>query len=275
LEDGAMKVSMAILVLFCTVRMADGATLEELIAKSLAVQAEVTGIENEMDDATAAEQVRLNELSGMLYQLKKPPMDDETIARYRQSIESYKRRIAEYEARLAMGQIKDPKVREEKRQEIEAEKKEAEARMQQKKAPFRERIETARPNDRKLNEAFEAALRKFCRTPGGPFQGCVPAPGHANVDSGFVAWRWNDADGTQAAWAHLRLREKPEVPANASKVAGKHYVSSHINNSMWVWAGHFKICFVMSKKDWQGKEKMPGAIQQFIDLDGLATVKGE
>ncbi len=49
-------------------------------------------------------------------------------------------------------------------------------------------------------------------------------------------------------------------------------VTSHSNGSIWGWAGHFQVRFIMAKKEWQGKENVAEAVKAFVDLKGLAEI---
>ena len=115
-------------------------------------------------------------------------------------------------------------------------------------------------------------MEKYCLTPAQRYGEVAGSRVSAIPSDNLISYRWNDANRKQVAWAHLRLRDKPAIRPEARKLDDTYYVTTNMDRSIWLWAGHFHICFVMSKKEWQGKDNVAEALKAFIDLKGLAEI---
>jgi hypothetical protein len=249
-----------------------GADVNELVRRSLKAYTEKEAIGAEMRKATANESARMSALWSAISALKKPAPDAEKVKGYEHSMEYARTQIAMYELLIELAKITDPAKRAEKLKEVEAERKTIREKQRELGKPFNDRIsELGRAADADA-KAFDDAMKAYCLTPGGEFKGAVPKSTRATPSDAFISYNWNDADGKQVAWAHLRLRDKPETRKDAKLLDGKHAITSHSGSSMWVWVGHFKVAFIMSKKEWQSKEMIAKAVKAFIDLDGLAKL---
>ena len=138
--------------------------------------------------------------------------------------------------------------------------------------PFDEEIEQVKRIAPEKAAAYKKAMEKYCLIPRKGYEEVAKMSVSTSFGGTIISCFWKDAKGKQVAWSHVRLREKPSTSSGARKLDDTYSVTSHSDSSIWVWAGHFHICFVMSKKEWQGKDNVAEALKAFIDLKGLAEI---
>jgi hypothetical protein len=233
--------------------------IDDLACESLNVYKQVAAINAEMETAAGKEGNRIKEIEKLLKELNPEIIQEYTrqIQQYTAQIEDLKKRIVVLERKIEEVRNTDPNERADEATRLEAEAKKLRAREREISKPFNEKIDELKQQVLDKEGPFEEAMRQFCLIPGGAYSDVTRADASATFNSAF---------------AHLRLRDKRSVPLGARMLDDTWYISNHSNNGIWVWAGHFHICFVMSRKDWQGKGNVAEAVKHFIDLKGLAKI---
>jgi hypothetical protein len=247
--------------------------VNDLAGESLKVYKQVEAIQAEMNAATSKERERIREIESMQKELSPEIVLEYTrqIKQYEEQIEDLKKRIVGLERKIKEVRNADPNERAAKAAKLDAEAKKLRTRERELAKPFDEQIEQLKRVAPEKKAAFNKAMEKYCLVPGKQY-GEVTDTG-ATFGGSIISYWWKDANkGKRVAWAHLRLRDRPPIPTGARMLDDACYISNHSNNSIWVWAGHFHICFVMNRRDWQGKENVAEAVKQFIDLKGLAKI---
>lgn len=248
--------------------------VDELAAESLSIHKQVETIQAEMDAATSKERKRIQEIESVLKELSPEIVLEYTrqIKQYEEQIESLKKRIADLERKIEEVRNTDPNELTAKAAKLDAEAKKLRTTEQEIAKPFKNKISELEQSVLDKKTAFNEVIKQFCMIPGEAYP--EVAKNHSNVQfhRAFISYRWINTNGKQVAWAHLRLRDKPAISSGAKMLDDTYYIQSSSGNSIWVWAGHFNVCFVISKKEWQGKEKVAEAVKHFIDLKSLAKI---
>lgn len=249
--------------------------VNDLAAESLKVYKQVEAIQAEMNAATSKERKRIREIESMQKELSPEIVLEYTrqIKQYEEQIEGLKKRISGLERKIKEVRNADPNERAAKTAKLDAEVKKLRTKERELAKPFGEQIEQLKRVAPEKKAAFNKAMEKYCLVPGKQYGEVTDTHANATFGGSIISYSWKGANkGKQLAWAHLRLRDKPTIPAGAKMLDGTYYVSSHSGRSIWLWAGHFHVCFVMGKKNWQGKENLAEAVKHFIDLKGLAKI---
>ena len=194
------------------------------------------------------------------------------IQQYTEQIEELKKKIADLQRKIDEVQKADPEQTKAEEARLEAEAIELRTREQELAKPFDEQIEQLKRIGPDKKAAYNEAMKKYCLIPGKQYGEVTASAANAGFGGSIISYRWKDAKGRQVAWAHLRFRDKPVIRPGTRKLDGTYYVTTHSDHSIWLWAGHFHIAFVMSKKEWQGKEELADVVKLFLDLKGLAEI---
>jgi hypothetical protein len=249
--------------------------VNDLAAESLKLYKQVEAINAEKEAAAGKERKRIKEIEKLLRELNPEIIQKYTrqIQQYTAQIEDLKRRIADLEHKIEKVKNADPESRRAEKARLETQISELRAREREIARPFNDRIEDLKRTTPEKKAAYQKAMEKYCLIPGKQYGEVIGTHVSATLGDSIILYRWNSGDRNQVAWAHLRLRDKPVIlHPSAKKLDDTYYVTSHSDSSIWLWAGHFQICFVMCKEEWQGKEKIAEAIKHFVDLKGLAKI---
>jgi len=248
--------------------------VNELAAESLAVYKSVEEISAQQKEATREQSRRIKEIESRLKELTPGIIEtyNSRIQNYTAEIELLREKIAELRRKIDEFKKADTEQTKAEEARLEAEAGELRAREQEIGKPFDEQIEQLKRIAPDKKAAFSKAMEKYCLIPGQRYGEVTGSRAGATFGGSIIPYRWRDVKGKQVAWAHLRLRDKPVIRPGARKLDDTYYVTSQTTGSIWLWAGHFHICFVMSKEEWQGKEKVAEAVKLFIDLKGLAGI---
>jgi hypothetical protein len=90
---------------------------------------------------------------------------------------------------------------------------------------------------------------------------------------GFYACHFEDAQGENQVWTHIRLEQTPELKNSDGLLDGKYPISSLGTVSIWFKVGYFKIVVHANNKEWQSKETVQALAKAMFDLEGLASLK--
>lgn len=248
--------------------------VNDLAAESLGVYKRVEEIKAQRNEATREQGESIRQIESRLNELRPSIIEkyNSRIKNYTVEIELLKKKIAELQRKIDEFKNTDPEQRKAEESRLEAELGEVRAREQQLGKPFDDKIEQLKRIAGDKRAAFSKAIEEYCLIPGQQYGEVSGSSVSATFGDGLISCRWNDANRKQVAWAHIRLRDKPVVRPGVRKLDDTYYVTTHSDSSIWLWAGHFQICFVMSKQEWQGKERLAEAVKQFIDLKGLAMI---
>jgi len=248
--------------------------VDDLAAESLKVYKQVAAINAEMETAAGKERKRIKEIEKLLNELNPEIVQEYTreIQQYTAEIEDLKKRIEDLQRKIKEVRNTDPNERTAKAVKLEAEQKTLRVKEQKICEPFKDKIDELKRGVTDKAPEFNEAMKRFWLIPGEAYPNVLKTATNATFSSAFIWCRWKDANGKVLAWAHIRLRDKPTVRAGARMLDDTYYISSSSSGSIWVWAGHFQICFVMNKKEWQGKEKVAEAVKHFVDLKGLVEI---
>ncbi len=248
--------------------------VNDLAAESLKLYKQVEAINAEKEAAAGKERKRIKEIEKLLKELNPEIIQKYTkqIQQYTAQIEDLKRRIADMEHKIEKIRNTDPEPRRAEAVRLETQVSKLRAREREITKPFDDRIEDLKRTAPKKKAAYKNAMEKYCLIPGKQYGEVIGTHVNAIFGGSIISYSWNSGDRNQVAWAHLRLRDKPVIHPGTKKLDDTYYVTNHSDSSIWLWAGHFKICFVMNKEEWQGKEKIAEAIKHFVDLKGLAKI---
>jgi len=250
------------------------ANVNDLASEALSVYNRLHKLETQKKEATGQQKKRLRDIES---QIKK--LCPETIVSYNRKIqqnyeriEQYKITIAELQSKIAEYEKENPNPNKLKVDKLNTEFCKLSDEHRKIVKPFNEQISKAKQVPNKMNDAYEEAMSKYCLKPGNDFAEVAKTKVTSKMERDMISYYWEDAKGKKVAWAHVRLRDKPKIPAKAKMLDNTYYMTGHSNGSIWVWAGHFQVAFIMTKPEWKEKENMPKAIKSFVDLKGLAKI---
>ncbi len=248
--------------------------VNELAAESLAVYKRVEEIGARKNEATREQSKRIAEIRSRLKELRPEIVQEyhSQIERYTKEIERIKKKIVQLRGKIAAVEKADPNTRKAEEARLDGELVELRAEERGVSAPFVEEIAQVKRVSPEKAAAYKKAMEKYCLIPGKGYEDVAKRSVGASFGGSIISCHWKDANGKQVVWAHFRLRDKPAIRAGATKLDETYLVTNHSDGSIWVWAGHFQICFAMNKKEWQGKENLAEALKAFVDLKGLAEI---
>ena len=283
-------------VLLATVN-ATATTDGALVALSIQTYEQIESIRSEMRDAVGdlsdekrAYELAIRELNSEPKTQKQLDELDADIKRHKgilersqnfnasgDSIAYSHKRVRDLTLILEAGKLKTDDEREAFRQKYQPRINELAARIQSLEAPFQDRIREAQEPTQAQNEALAEIIRPHIKAPQDGYPGSAVSHINATVHMAFGSSNWNDRDDNQIAWAHIRIRSLNEIEDyhRENLLDGKYPIQSLSDGSIWVWAGHFLITFVVDDEALKGKENIQKAIHQFIDLKSLASISAE
>lgn len=276
-ESDMCNVAIKMLVLF-VIAVPSGQAMygdvNELAAESLAVYKRAEEVGARKKDATREQTKRIAEIRSRLKELRPEIVQkyNSQIEQYTEQIEQLKKKIAQLQGKIEAVGKADPDETKAEEKRLSGELDELRAAEQRLAKPFDEQIAQAKRVSPEKKAAYKKAMEKYCLIPGKEYAEVAGISMSASFGGTIISYQWKDAKGKHVAWAHLRLRDKPAIPLGAVKLDDTYLVFTHSDGSIWVWAGHFQICFVMNKKEWQGKANVAEAVKAFIDMKGLAEI---
>jgi archaellum component FlaC len=193
------------------------------------------------------------------------------------AIDYCKRRIRDLTLILEASKLKTDTQRDAYRQKLQPKIDKLTEQIRSIEAPFRERVREVQGSADAGNEDLAAVIRPHIKTPESTYPGSTVEHFNATVHMAFGSSNWNDSEGEQVAWAHIRIRPLDQIQDyhREKLLAGKYPIQSLSDGSIWVWAGHFLITFVADDEKLKGEENIQQAVQQFVDLEGLAAIHTE
>jgi hypothetical protein len=226
-------------------------------------------------DGKPKTKAQLDELAGSIRQQTKSLERIQANNGSKKSLAYCKRRIRDLTLILQASQLTTDAQRAAHRQKLQPRIDELAAQIRSIQAPYEERIQEIQHPADAGNDALTAVIRPHIKTPESAYPGSTAEHLNATVHMAFASCNWNDRDGNQIAWAHIRIRPLDEIEDyhRENLLDGKYPIQSLSDGSIWVWAGHFLVTFVVDDDGLKGKENIQEAIQQFIDLQGLAAIQ--
>ena len=267
----SLRSAIVSIIVFAASHSASG-DVAKLAAESLKTYCALEAIGAEMRLASNGITNRVRAIESLVRDAGKPAPGADKIEEYQQEIRRLKQQIAHLELKLEMARITDADTRKARVGELKTELKQLRAKEREVTKPFNDEMSKLKARVKDRYQPFVEAMKQFCRIPGETYPEVVKTEVHATFHSAFASYSWKNAEDKQLVWAHVRLRDRPEVPKKAKKLDHAHYIMSSSHQSIWVWAGHFQITFMMQKKEWQGAEKVEKALKCFVDVDGLAKI---
>ncbi len=271
------NISTVLFVLLIVVVPAGQAVSDEvndLAAESLAVYQRVEEIKARKGDATREQTKRITEINSRRKELR-----PEIVQKYQRRIEQFtvqiervKEKIAQLQGKIEAFEKADPDEMKAQDTRLSGELGDLQAEQRRLALPFDEQIETVKRTVSGKKEAYEQAIGKHILIPGKPYAEVAKRYVLAPFGGTIIACNWKNAEGKDLAWSHIRLRDKPAIHSRLPRLDETFLVTSHSNDRIWVWAGHFQVIFVVKKKEWQGKENVAEAVKAFVDLKGLAEI---
>lgn len=248
--------------------------INELAAEDLAVVNRLKKIGGQRRDATREQTKRMNEIRSRLKELSPDIVVEYNaqIRQYNDEIEFIKKKIAELQGKVDEIEKGNPNANKPEVERLTGELNELIAEESRLAQPFDEQIRQAKQAAPGKKAAYKTAMGKYCLIPGKEYAEVVKTSFNASIGGSIISYHWKDERGRDLAWAHLRLRDKPSISSRDKKLDDTYLLITNTGNSIWVWAGHFKICFVVNKKEWNGKENVAEAVKAFIDLKELAKI---
>jgi hypothetical protein len=289
----AIQLSLCVVLLFVSSVWAsdEGA----IVAQSIDTYEQIEAIRSEMRDAVGdladekrayeladyelddepKTQDQLDELTGSIKQQAKSLERMQAGNGSKESIAYSQRRIRDLTLILEASKLQTDAERDAHRQELQPIIEKLAADIQSIELPFQTSMrEITGPADAG-NEALAGVIRPYIKTPESTYPGSTIEHFNATVHMAFGSSHWNDSDGKQIAWAHIRIRSLDEIEDyhREKLLDGKYPIQSLSDGSIWVWAGNFLITFVADDDELKGQENIQEMVKQFVDLQGLAAIK--
>jgi len=248
--------------------------VNDLAAESLAVYKRLEEKKTLKKQATREQTKRISEIESRLKELRPEIVEKykSRIQQYTNEIEQLKKKIADLQNKIDEFTKADSEQKKAEEKRLETEISGLVSKKNELAKPFDDQIKDIERIASEKNTAYDEAMKKYCLIPGEQYPEVKSTNSSATLGGTIFSYRWIDASGGRVAWSHLRLRDKPAISTGAKMLDDTYYITSHSDNSIWVWAGHFQICFVMSKQEWQEKEKVAEAVKLFLDMKGLAAI---
>jgi hypothetical protein len=247
--------------------------INALAKLSLAAGQKTESIRKEVQVATTDLNAQIARLNSFVFTLRAPkPLTLEQVAAKQQEIDNLAARLETLKQSLVLGQIADADDRAKKAGEFESQVKDLQEKLQAISKPIFERLQIHLQANRVEEKAMIEALRGYFKQPAGQFATVdLPSVTGQFGEAAYSA-AWNDKDGKQVAWANFRLLPKPADNPTLPKFDDKYMILDSTSNTLYLWAGHFQVMFMMTKAQWQKTETVEAAVRNFIDLDRLAAV---
>jgi hypothetical protein len=248
--------------------------VNDLAAEGLAVFNRLEIIGAQKKDATHEQSKRMVEIRSRLKELSPEIVLSykKRIQQYNDEIELIKKKIAELQGKIDEFEKGNPNANKPEVERLTVELNELNVEERRLAKPFDEQINQIKQVAPEKNAAYKKAMGKYCLIPGKEYAEVVKTSMNASIGGSIISYHWKDVKGNDLAWSHLRLRDKPSISHQGKKFDGTYFLTTHSDNSIWVWAGHFHICFIMNKREWQGKANVAEAIKVLIDMKGLAEI---
>ncbi len=290
-------ISLFLCVVLLTAVNAVASDSGAVIAEVIQTYEQIEAIRSEMREASGdlSDEKRAYELA--IYELKGEPKPQEQLDKLAGSIKQQekslkrieandgsskslayaKRRIRDLSLILEASGLKTEAEREAHRRKLQPNVDELIRRIQAIEGPFKARIEAIENSAEAGNDALTAVIRPHIKTPESIYPGSTIQQFNATAHMAFGASHWQDSEKGQIAWAHIRIRPLDEIQDyhREKLLDGTYPIQSLSDGSLWVWAGHFLITFVVDDESLKGEESIQKVIHQFVDLEGLAAIKAE
>jgi hypothetical protein len=268
-------ITLVLIILICA---ASGTTVygdvNELAGEDLAVYKRLEKIGAQRNDATHDQTKRIGEIRLRLKELSPEIVVkyNKRIQQYNDEIEMIKKKIAELQGKIDKVETGNPNMNKPEVERLTGELNGLSVEERRLSKPFDEQIKQVKQIAPERNAAYKNAIGKYCLIPGKEYVEVVKTNINASIGGSIISYQWKDAKGGTIAWSHLRLRDKPSISSRSKMLDDTYLIVSHSDNSIWVWAGHYKIAFFMNNKEWHGKENIAKAVKAFIDMKGLAEI---
>jgi len=261
-----------IFLIAVSARAIDDADVSNLVSESLYTYNQFEKVMGEMKAATRDLDERLQQVRAKINWFKQPAFDDERIRGINSSIKFARNQIAQLEAFIEIAKITDPKERAKLAEKYEADRARLLAEEMEAGRPFRKRIDKLKKEVKDKQKPFEEAMKAYCLLPGSKYPAIANTSVSAPYHTGTLTYKWLDSDSKQLAFAWISLKDKPVIKEGVEMLGDTYYVSEHWPQSIKVWAGNFRVHFVIVKPEWQGREKVAKLVGDFVDLEGLAKI---
>jgi len=253
----------------CAVENAD---VSALISQSLKTYNQFEKVVGRMKAATSDVDERLRPIRAQIRWFKKPVPDDEGIHDININITFCKYQISTHEAYIEAARITDPKERARLVDKYEADRERILEEELNAGKPFGKRIDKLKKEFKDKQKPFDKAMKAYCLLPQSKYPVLASTYVSTPFHTGRLTYKWLDSNNKQLGWAWISLKDKPVIKDDAEILDDTFYVSSHWANKIEVWAGHFHVNFISTKREWQGKERIAELIKDLIDLEGLAKI---
>lgn len=251
-------------------------------------------IQQARSEAIGDRPARLDALWSMEQYLTGEPADERTIERLRETVAQHEDQVktgrehgndafvksAEQSLDRARRQLEaallqDADERAALKAKVVEERKALEAELVELEAPFKPKLRALDQRIKPHEDALASAIKGYFKNVTNDAFRCELTAFHADVRSGFISCRWQDADEKQVAWAHVRLRSASDAPAHSeeNKLDGEYPLQAMSNSQMWVWAGPALVTFVPTADALRSEDRLKEQIYNFVDLAGLAKIE--
>jgi hypothetical protein len=251
---------------------AENADVSSLMSQSLKTYNQFEKIRGQMNAATSNVDERLMLIQAQKGWFKKPVPDDEEKRDINKDIRIHKNQISWFEARIEAAGITDPKERARLVDKYEADRKRLYGKELDAGKPFRERIDKLKKEFEDKQKPFDKDMKAYCLLPQSKYPDLASTDVSTTFHTGTLTYKWLDSDNKPLARARISLKDKPVIKDNSEMLDDKFYVSFHWTKKIDVWAGHFRVSFEPTKREWQEKEKIVEIVKDLIDLEGLAKI---
>ncbi len=228
-------------------------------------------------DGEPKTQAQLDELAGSISQQAESLKRIQASNGSKRSQAYCERRIRDLTLMLEASQITTDVKREVHRKKLRARVDQLDKKIQSIQEPYRGRIQAIEGPADAGNDELAAVIQPHIKTPEAAYPGSTVEHLNATVHMAFGSSNWHDSNRKQIAWAHIRIRSLDEVEDyhREKLLDGKYPIQSLSDGSIWVWAGHFLITFVVDDDKLKGEENIQKMIHEFVDLEGLAGIEAE
>lgn len=272
----------------------DPTELGSLCARAIEAQEEIEQITARMGAATTPMPDEKNVLDRALAAFRDEPLQGEELSNLQTQLDDAREQLAmmreqfpdlsnsyaensirrlEYEIQIRT--MPEGPEREALRAEIQQERDALAAKIDEIEKPYQAEKAAIVASVDSDSEALTEAMTPFFDSPRGEFENAETDTTMFTMHMAFGGTSWDNAQGEQLAWAHVRIRSDDEISAhtNDRKLDGKYPIHSTSERSVWLWSGNFLVTFVASDESLYGEERMLEAVGQFVDLEGLAQVE--
>ncbi len=270
---------MAVSMLALCTRATSAGPAEDFVAAGLEARAKTKAIQAEMRTAGGDSTNRAHMLQMQARALAKPapkPREIANMARqlamYRRRVEDMKRRIRDMEQAIELAKFADPKARAAKAKELQAEAKKLTLASGQAMRPYFDRMRQVKKELAESTGYRADALKPYFLNPTQKHPKIATMKIRASTTSGAVSCCWRAANNAIIAEATLEV--VPMSKFKSRKLLANTYPLGYVNDQyLVVTAGYFRVRLSGSDKKLQGKDNIQQAVQDFVDLKGLAAIK--